>query len=297
MSIIDKMERKTRFLSKPPLMLILVIAYAAGYAVCRIFPSAKMWLVFWPDMIMQGQLWRLVSFLLVPSSDNIFLILLTCFIYFSIARSLERVIGRWRVNFFLILGIVLLILAGFLYHLVFLKKEAYLLWLYYPLNTYYLYAMLFVLFAMIYPDARFLLMFIIPIRGKWMVFITLGLYALDVISAFAQGAFQYGWFLVFMVAAAILTLVIYLLLSGYRISRHSAPRKNSSVVDMNSYSRSKQQSGQTPAYRHKCAVCGRTDRTNPELDFRYCSKCVGNYEYCQDHLYTHVHVGQNYPES
>ncbi len=45
--------------------------------------------------------------------------------------------------------------------------------------------------------------------------------------------------------------------------------------------------------RHKCAVCGRTEETNPELEFRFCSKCDGNYEYCQEHLFTHVHVKHN----
>ena len=42
--------------------------------------------------------------------------------------------------------------------------------------------------------------------------------------------------------------------------------------------------------RHKCAICGRTEKDSPELEFRYCSKCEGNYEYCQDHLFTHEHV-------
>ena len=41
---------------------------------------------------------------------------------------------------------------------------------------------------------------------------------------------------------------------------------------------------------HKCAVCGRTDKDSPGMEFRYCSKCEGNYEYCMDHLYTHKHV-------
>ena len=42
--------------------------------------------------------------------------------------------------------------------------------------------------------------------------------------------------------------------------------------------------------RHYCAVCHRTELDAPELEFRFCSKCDGNYEYCSDHLYTHVHV-------
>ncbi len=41
---------------------------------------------------------------------------------------------------------------------------------------------------------------------------------------------------------------------------------------------------------HTCSICGRTSETNPELTFRYCSKCEGNHEYCQDHLFTHVHI-------
>ena len=41
--------------------------------------------------------------------------------------------------------------------------------------------------------------------------------------------------------------------------------------------------------RHKCVICGRTELSNPELTFRYCSKCTGNKEYCQDHLFTHTH--------
>ena len=47
----------------------------------------------------------------------------------------------------------------------------------------------------------------------------------------------------------------------------------------------------TPVSRHKCAICGRTDESNPELTFRYCSKCTGSYEYCEDHLFTHRHIG------
>ena len=57
-------------------------------------------------------------------------------------------------------------------------------------------------------------------------------------------------------------------------------------------------SGHRPSYRaegadavvHTCSICGRTSITNPELMFRYCSKCSGNHEYCQDHLFTHEHV-------
>ena len=41
--------------------------------------------------------------------------------------------------------------------------------------------------------------------------------------------------------------------------------------------------------KHKCAICGRTEKDGDNLVFRYCSKCNGNYEFCQEHLYTHKH--------
>ena len=36
-------------------------------------------------------------------------------------------------------------------------------------------------------------------------------------------------------------------------------------------------------------LCGRTELDDPTLTFRYCSKCSGNKEYCQEHLFTHEH--------
>lgn len=42
--------------------------------------------------------------------------------------------------------------------------------------------------------------------------------------------------------------------------------------------------------KHRCAICGRTEQDNPDLQFRFCSKCNGNYEYCNDHLFNHTHV-------
>ena len=50
------------------------------------------------------------------------------------------------------------------------------------------------------------------------------------------------------------------------------------------------QAGNAGRVIHRCVICGRTQADNPDLEFRYCSKCEGGLEYCQDHLFTHVHV-------
>ena len=43
-------------------------------------------------------------------------------------------------------------------------------------------------------------------------------------------------------------------------------------------------------YLHKCAVCGKTDVSDPQMEFRYCSKCNGYYCYCADHINNHIHI-------
>jgi hypothetical protein len=45
--------------------------------------------------------------------------------------------------------------------------------------------------------------------------------------------------------------------------------------------------------RHRCRVCGKTDLSDPRLDFRYCSKCAGNRCYCSDHIFNHEHVPED----
>ena len=282
MKFFYKLEAKFNRSNFPNLMIVFIGCYVTGYILNRVAPTALQFLWFDPYLILKGQIWRLVTFIFVPNTTEIFLALITCFIYISISKSLEQIIGRFRVNFFLISGVIIEAVFGLLYFFIFKSTQNVLFVVY--LNPYYLYAMLFVLFALLYPDARFLFMFIFPIRGKFMVLITFAMYALDVFLAFTGGYAGYGWILVFMIVAAVLTLCLFVWLSGckkgygssnkirYRTSSGASSRAN------------------TKAPRHKCCVCGRTDLTNPELDFRYCSKCAGNMEYCSEHLYTHIHV-------
>ncbi len=41
---------------------------------------------------------------------------------------------------------------------------------------------------------------------------------------------------------------------------------------------------------HQCTICGITEKDDPEMEFRYCSKCAGAYEYCSKHLRDHQHI-------
>jgi len=285
MSTLDKLERKWRFLGKGNLMVILVGAMALGLVMSQIVPTVYYYLCFEPELIFKGQVWRLFTFILFGgSSSDFFMILITCFIFISISKSLEQIIGTFRLNFFLVTGLMLCLLFGFFFY--FAMPQDYRIYSM-ALTPYYTYAMLFVLFAMIYPDARFLFMFFIPIRGKYMTVITLGLYAYDVVRYFANGLFGYGWLLVFMIVAALLNIVL------FRLLNDTSSVRSRNVVKMKAY-RKQRQNFQEQQFtenepRHKCEICGRTEKTNPELDFRYCTKCTGYHEYCSEHIYTHIH--------
>ena len=119
-------------------------------------------------------------------------------------------------------------------------------------------------------------MFIIPIKVKYLGII----YGIMIVISMMQG----GVVLAFSIGASLLNFVIFFLMTR----RHKPHRSPKQIKRQMEYRRAaKQPSGIT---RHKCAICGRTEQDDPTLEFRFCSKCEGNYEYCQYHLFTHEHV-------
>ena len=315
--MLNKLERKLGKIKWPSFMLILLGAYATGVLLSNVYPTAIAWICFSPAHIFKGQVWRVFTFIATPYDGSILMAALLCFIYFSISRSLERIVGRFKVNFFLLTGWLLTLLSGFLYYWIFPGSSL----LTVHLNMHYVFSTLFIVFSFIYPDATFLLMFFIPIKGKWMPFITLGMFTIEILQIFLARQFDYGWFYLFMIVAAVLNVILFLLLLGFKLKKHP---KNSTQRNYERQTRERDDTvwqGQTGAsygstsdrssrntsgqgygyqhtssgprtirpYRHKCCVCGRTELTDPELDFRYCSKCIGPYEYCSEHIYTHVH--------
>ncbi len=276
MKLLDWFDRKT---SKwPNLMYILVGCYALGFIVSYVFPMVSLYLYFDLDLILQGQVWRIFSFILIPSDSNVFLAIFTCLIYITISKSLERFIGRGKLNFFLLSGILMQLLGGIVMQFVCGTGMF--------LTLYYMFSSLFVLFAVIFPDAQFLIFFLIPVKGKYMIILTALIDILDVVKCFAAGADYYGWALVIMIVASILNVLLFMMLNGQASSNVISVRAFANKKKMNNAFNGAPKAG----YRHKCTICGRTDVTNPELSFRYCSKCEGNHEYCNDHLYTHMHI-------
>ena len=153
-------------------------------------------------------------------------------------------------------------------------------------STYYISLSTFLAYAMCYPDMSVLLMFIIPVKMKWMAVFYVVIVAYEMIRYIMAGA----WYLVIPIVASLLNFIIF-----YFGSKDFSRYNPKEVHRRNEFRRAMEPRGRTGSgggalTKHKCAICGRTELDDPNLEFRFCSRCNGNYEYCQDHLFTHTHV-------
>ena len=223
--------------------------------------------------------------LIPPSSQNIFFTLIMLYFYCSIGTSLERTWGTYKYNVYLFEGMLFTVLGSFLlmgYHYLFhadsiatVGAEYFFAITSLYFSTYYINMSIFLGFAATFPEAQVLLMFFIPVKVKWLGVI----YAVMLVFEF----FQSGVDGRFAIAASLLNFVIFFLTS--RNMMHLNPKQ---IHRRQEFKREVRRN--TGITKHKCAICGRTEVDSPNMQFRFCSKCDGNYEYCEEHLYTHTHV-------
>lgn len=282
------------------LSLILIMCYACGYLMKWINPGFFTYLYLNPyEIIHHFQIWRLVTWLIVPPDSFDFWTLLMLYFYYSIGTSLERTWGTYRYNVYIFSGILFTAAGAFILYGVssLLGAQSLGLWttvdgyITYPtmFSTYYVNMSIFLAYAATFPDYEVLLFFILPIKVKFLGIIYGAMLAYQFIVGYGTGSalFYYNLGIRFVITASLLNFVVFFFTSRKTVRRRPIKIIRQQAVKQQPHHETKKSSGIT---RHKCAVCGRTDETNPELEFRFCSKCNGNYEYCQDHLFTHTHV-------
>ena len=282
-----KFEKKFGKYAIPNLTLILIACYAVGYIISLFNVSFLHYLTLDPYKILHGQVWRIFTWVIVPPGGlDIFTIIMLMF-YYSIGSILERTWGTYRYNVYIFSGMLFTVLGsflcmGFVYltnwqvltaspesaALVFATGASY-------FSTYYINMSIFMAFAATYPDMRVLLMFVIPVKMKWMGILDAVLMLWTVVVG--------GTFEKFAVVASMLNFVVF-----YFTTRNKVKITPKQIKRRVEYHQQVQKAAKVA--RHKCAICGRTEEDDETLEFRYCSKCNGNYEYCQEHLFTHEHV-------
>ena len=274
---------KHRKIGIPNLMLYISIATGLVYLLSMVTGSDILYqvLCFDREKILNGQVWRLFTYIFTYYvGDLLTPISLIC--YFSLGRSMENLWGTLRFNLYYFCGMILMDIYCMIFGSV--------------ADVTHLNLSLFLGYATLYPDAQFLFLFIIPVKAWIFAMIDLGLMLL----ALCSDSFPNNLF-------AVIALSNYFLFFGKdvvnifplswranasRIFRKKNKSKKSEpkvipfpVAGSYEASTAKVKS----PYTHCCTVCGRTDVSNPELDFRYCSRCTGYHCYCQDHISNHSH--------
>ena len=286
------LRRKLEKYAIPNLTLYLIICYGIGYLMQYLVPAGYQYLMLDPFLVLKGQVWRLVTWILIPpDSSNIFFVLITLYLYYSLGGLLERIWGTYKYNVYLFSGLLFTILGAFVLcgYSVLMGAQPTMYTGLYLLNngsavyfgefsTYYMNMSIFLACAASIPDVQVLLMFIFPIKVKWLGIV----YGIILLVNCIQGGIA-TWIVVIF---SLLNFLVFFLRSKGKMHLSVGQIKR-----QQEFHQKMRSAGQTKGItRHKCAICGRTELDGDDLEFRFCSKCNGNYEYCQYHLFTHEHV-------
>ena len=245
--------------SDPPrttLILIIGQALCFGLAVLDIMPLGR--LVFVPALVFKGEFWRVVTSPFVPPNFHPLWLPFVWYFLFLIGTALEQAWGTRRYVRFLLTG------YGATLAVALLTPQAYI-----P-NTYLL-GSLFLAFALLHPDLEIYLFFILPVKVKWVAMVTAAGYAFEFFLG--SNAVRLG------VLAAMANLIFHF---RYEWRLYAKTKRRRSALEA-------QRASQAAEPLHRCTVCGITDRTHPDMDFRYCSQCNVDYGYCTDHIHHHRH--------
>ncbi len=223
-------------------------------------------------MILKGQVWRLISFMFIPNSTSI-LALLFFYFYYFIGKTLEDQWGTPRFNIYFFTGVLLTIIYGFAVYFITGYSS--------PIGAYYIYLSMFFSFATLYPDMRVLLFFVIPIKMKWLAIVDAVVFVVGIVST----PFPFN-------LLPVVAVLNYLLFCGDELWNYIRPRSRNqrkSTVNFKREIHRIKYEEKTRGYSRRCEVCGRTDASDPDLEFRFCSRCAGYHCFCIDHINAHKH--------
>lgn len=280
---LNKMERKYGKYALENLSLYIVGAYAIGYVLQLLLPGSITLINLDPYRILHGQVWRIITWMVIPPSGyNILFLAIMLYFYYSIGTTLERTWGAFRYNIYIFSGVIFTVVGAIVLFLIrsgldinSANAVGYGSVISLFFTTYYVNMSIFLAFAANYPEMKVLLYFIIPIKMKWMAYVY---GAILLFNFFVSGVETK----VAIVASLLNFILFFFSTRNYkRISPHEIRRKKMYHQEINRAN---------SITKHKCAICGRTEKDDETLEFRFCSKCDGNYEYCQEHLFTHEHI-------
>ncbi|PKM72884.1 MAG: hypothetical protein CVU91_07615 [Firmicutes bacterium HGW-Firmicutes-16] len=226
----------------------------------------------------RGEVWRLVTFIFVPTTSTssfraIIMFAFVMYCYYQFGKLLEQYWGAGKFTIFYLSGVLFNVLFGTV------------IWLITGINmsidTFYLNFTLYFAFATLFPDTMVLFFGIIPLKAKWIAFAEAAYFAYIMISK----PFPIN-------LLPLIAVLNYLIFCGgwlFDMVRPSRIQQKQTTINFKKAAKKYNREQAAKPYNRKCEVCGRTDRDNPNLEFRFCSKCGGYHCFCADHINSHVH--------
>ncbi len=261
-------------------VIVYLLSVFAGY-------GAVSFLTFDWHAVTRGEIWRLVTFIFFPgyySLNQAIWLVFFLHLYYMIGTTLEREWGTAKFSLYYISGVVLTVVVGAVMGLVSGSARI--------AGAHYINLSMFFAFAMLYPDTRFLIFFIIPVKVKWLAWIDAAYFALQVLLSLLGGNLLGA----LLPVIAILNFIVFFwtnITDEIAWRRGWAKHQTShQTIQFKAAARQQKKREEERGYRHKCAVCGRTDTEWPDLEFRYCSRCQGYHCFCQEHIFNHVHFNE-----
>ncbi len=263
--MLDQLERRFGRLAIPNLSLWIVVGQVFVLLAALMGRLDLRDFVFVAAAARAGEWWRLITFIFFPPPPGMFGYLFVAFswyMFYLMGNALEHYWGEFRYNLFLFIGYALTIGAAFLAP-------------FSATTNLFIAGSVFLAFAYLNPDFEIALFLILPIKIKWIAMVTwVGVAVTLVLGSWAirwQALASVANFLLFFSRDIVHTMRFRQRTMQQRVQRMAEDRAG-------------------PQARHTCHVCGKTDLTNPEMDFRYCSKCAGDQCYCPEHIFNHEHV-------
>ncbi len=271
MKMLDKFQRRFGRFAIPNLTLVIIAGqvffYLLNYSNPEILGAVNSldgeythgMIDLVPSLVLGGQYWRLVTFIFTPPSEHAIFMIFAWYIFFLMGTALEGTWSAFRYNLFLLIGYLATLCAAFT------VPEA-------AATTAFIGGSVFLAFAYMFPDFTLHLFFVLPIRIKWLAMLTWIMYFFVLVTGSLQvigllGASLVNYFVFFGRDIALR------MRSGHRTMRSQAKHIARQTVP-----------------RHCCRICGITNLTHPDMDFRYCSACADTSCYCEEHLRNHAHL-------
>jgi ribosomal protein L37AE/L43A len=258
MTPLKRIERKLSRFAIPDLTTYLVAGQGLALLLSLVVPGLVDHLLLIPQAVLEGQWWRLLTFLFTPPFTHPILALFVLYFLWFMGGSLEAQWGAFRYNLYVLIGYIVTLAAAFVFP-------------YGPATNAYITGSIFLAFAWLYPEFQILLFLILPVKVKWLALLTWLGFGYQLIFG--------GWATRLLILASIANFLLFFgrdLFHRARYGHRQLKRHATLVADRDKA-------------LHVCTVCGITDKTHPTMDFRYCSKCEPPVAYCAEHLRAHEH--------